>query len=89
MNILLLQIRNIGFACQTDLFSINGQLLLRIEDDEVGACIGVDQAAAVSLPQRVEAARFIQVAQRGQVFSPVILGRVGLKKNHTFVKENT
>ena len=67
------------WVCGPHLLRVHGRGPSGTEDQQAGAGVGVQQAGAVALAQRVQDARLVEVHQRGQILQTVTGGSIGLR----------
>lgn len=73
------RLSSIGMTSKGHLVHIRGERSERVNDNEVSAGEGVDEAGAVALAQHVQHARLVEVHQVDQVLNLVQVGWVGLQ----------
>ncbi len=69
----------------THLVRVDGELVHRVDNDQLRPGVRVDQVGAVALAQRVQHRRLVEEAQRRHVLDPVKLRRVRLVKRSKVV----
>ena len=64
----------LGLVCEAHSVHVAGERAQRVEDDEVAAGEGVDEAGTVALPQDVEDTGLVEVSEVDNVLHCVLVG---------------